>query len=249
MKNKDLNISIIFTIIGLIAGIFTGFFQASTLTEELYQQIISQLGSINMMIIITTIQVGIFTFISAFLGLKIARKVNLKLNFKFNKNSLLLTIIIGLATSFILSASDKFIFAQFLPKAEAYKFSFLYFISSILYGGVVEEIMLRLLVMSLIALLLWKFFVKSKDKSLIPDWVYITAIFISAILFAMAHIPATEQLLGLSTPILIRCFFLNGIGGVGFGYLYWKKGLSYAIYAHMLTHIFNQIIFMPILFN
>lgn len=248
MKNKDLKISIIFTIIGLIAGIFTGFYQVSTLTEESYQQIISQLGSTNVLMIVVIVQVVIFTFFSALLGLKISRKVNLKLNFKFDKNGLLLAIIIGLMTSIILTASDKFIFAQFLAKTETYKFSFVYFISSILYGGVVEELMLRLFMMSLIVLLLWKLFAKSKDKSIIPSWIYITAIFLSTILFAAGHLPATEQLLGLSTPILIRCFFLNGVGGVGFGYLYWKKGLSYAICAHMLTHIFIQILFMPMLF-
>lgn len=249
MKNKDLKISIIFTIIGLIAGIFTGFFQVSTLTEELYQQIISQLGSTNALIIVVIVQVVMFTFFSAFLGLKIARKVNLKLNFKFDKNSLVLATIIGLVTSIILSASDKFIFAQYLPKqTETYRFSLVYFISSILYGGVVEELMLRLFMMSLIVLILWKLFAKSKDKSIIPNWIYITAIFLSAILFAAGHLPATAKLLGLSTPILIRAFLLNGVAGVGFGYLYWKKGLSYAICAHMLTHIFSQILFMPMLF-
>lgn len=249
MKNKDLKISIIFTIIGLIAGIFTGFFQVSTLTEELYQQIISQLGSTNALIIVVIVQVVMFTFFSAFLGLKIARKVNLKLNFKFDKNSLVLATIIGLVTSIILSASDKFIFAQYLPKqTETYRFSLVYFISSILYGGVVEELMLRLFMMSLIVLILWKLFAKSKDKSIIPNWIYITAIFLSAILFAAGHLPATAKLLGLSTPILIRAFLLNGVAGVGFGYLYWKKGLSYAICTHMLTHIFSQILFMPMLF-
>jgi len=57
-----------------------------------------------------------------------------------------------------------------------------------------------------------------------------------------------KNLIGLSTPIIIRSFILNGIGGIGFGYLYWKKGLSYAILAHMLTHVFMQLVFMPIFF-
>ncbi|MEG0371967.1 MAG: CPBP family intramembrane glutamic endopeptidase, partial [Clostridium sp.] len=145
--------------------------------------------------------------------------------------------------------SDKLIFAKYLPpKIEAYTFLPTYFIGSILYGGVVEEVMLRLFVMSLIVLILWKIFARSRNNSTIPNLIYITAIFISAILFAAGHLPVTAQTLGLSTPILIRCFLLNGIGGIGFGYLYWKRGLSYAIYAHMITHIFMQLVFMPILF-
>jgi len=69
---------------------------------------------------------------------------------------------------------------------------------------------------------------RSKDSA-ISNWIYITAIFLSAILFAAGHLPATAQLLGLSTPILIRAFVLNGIAGLGFGY-------------------FMQNIFMPILY-
>lgn len=249
MKNKDIKTSFIFTLIGLMAGIFLGVFQVSTSTEAAKQQIISQLGSTIALIAISAAQVTVITFFSAFIGLKLARKVNLKLNFKFDKNSLTAATVIGLMAAIILSVSDKFIFAQYLPKqTETYRFSPLYFIFSILYGGVVEELMLRLLLMSLLVLIFWKLIARSKNNSAIPSWIYITAIFIAAILFAAGHLPATKQLLGLSTPILIRAFLLNGIGGIGFGYLYWKKGLSYAICAHILTHIFNQIIFMPIFF-
>jgi hypothetical protein len=49
-------------------------------------------------------------------------------------------------------------------------------------------------------------------------------------------------------PIIIRAFVLNGIGGIGFGYLFWKKGLAYSMVAHGVTHIFMQLIFMPLMF-
>jgi len=249
MKNKDIKYSLIFTLIGLIAGIFVGVYQVSTATEELKLQIIAQLGSTNMLIVVSIIQATLYALISAFVGLKLARKVNLKLNFKFDKNSAILATVIGLLAAIIISGSDKFIFAEYLPKqTEAYNFSPLYFIVSLLYGGVVEELMLRLFLMSLICLVLWKLFARSKDYSAIPSWIYISAIFLSAILFAAGHVPATAQLIGISTPILIRCFLLNGFAGIGFGYLYWKKGFFYAMCAHMLAHIFNQIIFMPMFF-
>jgi len=250
MKNKDLKLSIIFTIIGLISGGLIGMFQVATATEEFKQLMISQMGSIELVIVIGAIQAAILTFISTFFGLKLARKVNLELNFKFNKDSFILSAIIGMVTALIISGSDKLIFAKYLPEqTEAYTFSPLYFIGSISYGGIIEEVMLRLFVMSLIVFILWKVFAKSEDKLSIPNWIYISSIFLAAILFAAGHIPANDQLYGLSTPILIRCFLLNGIGGIGFGYLYWKKGLSYAMSAHMLTHIFNQLIFLPIFFR
>ncbi len=210
---------------------------------------ISQLGSLELLIAISAAQSAIFAFISSYFGLKLARKVDLKLNFKFKKDSFILSAIIGLILAFIITASDKFIFFRYLPQQTGpYKFSLLSFVASVLYGGIIEELMLRLFVMSLIVLILWKIFARSKDKLSIPNWIYVSAIIIAAVLFAAGHLPATARLLGISAPILIRNFVLNGVGGIGFGYLYWKKGLSYAISAHMLTHVFMQLIFMPIFF-
>lgn len=249
IKNKDLKISFIFTFIGLIASLIAAMYQMTVLTDSMKQQIISQLGSINALIPVAAVQGVLFTFLATFVGLKLARKVNLKLNFKFDKNAFRLSVLIGFATAFIITVSDRFIFAKYLPTTIIkYVFSPTYFISGILYGGIIEEVLLRLFVMSLIVLIFWKLFAKTKDYLHIPSWVYISAIILSAILFAAGHLPLTIQTLGMSAPILIRCFILNGIGGIGFGYLYWRKGLSYSIYAHAITHIFMQIVFMPILF-
>jgi len=249
MKNKDMKIAFVFGIIGLIAGYFTGLYQASIATEQFKQQILSEVGSMQSMMLIAAAQAAVYAFVSAFIGLKLARKVNLKLNFIFDKNAFVVAILIGLAVAFIITGSDRFIFAEYLPsQVTQYVFSPIYFMVGILYGGIVEELMLRLLVMSLLVLLLWKLFARSKESDTIPDWIYITAAVIAATIFAAGHLPITAQTIGLSAPILIRCFVLNGLGGIGFGYLYWKKGLAYSMYAHAATHVFMQVIFMPILF-
>ena len=249
MKNKDLRAAILFAFIGLIAGYFTGMYQASIATEQLKQQILSDVGSMQAMMLIAAAQAAVFAFLSALIGLKLARKVNLKLNFTFDKNAFLISILTGLVVAFIITGADRFIFAQYLPpQVTHYVFSPIYLTVGILYGGIVEELLLRLLVMSLLVFLFWKIFAKSKDRNAIPDWVYITAILIAATLFAAGHLPITAQTLGLSAPILIRCFVLNGIGGIGFGWLYWKKGLAYSMVAHAATHVFMQVIFMPLLF-
>lgn len=249
LKNKDLKTSLIFSLIGCLAGVLLGIFQVSTLEEAMKQTNVSQLSSSTALIVITVIQSTLYAFISAFVGLKLARKVELHLNFTFNRNAAILSVIIAIFTALLLSGSDKFIFARYLSdQVQEYSFSITYFFSSILYGGIVEELMLRLFLMSLLVLLIKKLFVKSNQNVAIPSWVYITALFLAALLFAAGHLPATAQLLGLSTPIVIRAFVLNGVAGLGFGYLYWKKGLSYAILAHMLVHIFNQLIFMPLFY-
>ena len=249
MKNKDTQIALKFGVIGLIAGYFTGLYQVSIATEQLKQQILSQVGSMQAMLLIAAAQATVFAFLSALIGLKLARKVNLKLNFTFDKNAFLISILTGLVVAFIITGADRFIFAEYLPpQVTHYVFSPIYLTVGILYGGIVEELLLRLLVMSLLVFLIWKIFAKSKEKNAIPDWVYITAILIAATLFAAGHLPITAQTLGLSAPILIRCFVLNGIGGIGFGWLYWKKGLAYSMCAHAATHVFMQVLFMPIFF-
>ena len=249
MENKDLKISFIFAVIGIIASYLVTLYQLSVFSDEIINQIIAQLGSIDRLILIATAQGGLLTFIASYVGLKIAKKVNLELNFKYDKEAMILAVIVGLVTAFIIVASDKFIFAPYLTAIiTEYVISPIYLISGVIYGGIIEEIFLRLLVMSLFVMIIWKLFARSTDSLNIPDWIYTTAIFLAAALFAALHLPFTAQAIGLSVPIIIRAFVLNGIGGIGFGYLFWKKGLAYSMVAHGATHIFMQLIFMPIMF-
>jgi len=249
LQNKDMKISLVFSLIGLIASIFVGIYQISMFSEPMEQQIIDQFGSLEALVPIAAIQGTLLTFAASFIGLKLAKRVNLKLNFKYDKKAMIMAVAIGFFTGLIITGSDKLVFASYLPiNTTEYVFSPVYFITGILYGGIIEEILLRLLVMSLFVLILWKVFAKSYDYLNIPSWIYISAIVLAAVLFAAGHIPFTAQTIGLSTPILIRAFLLNGVGGLGFGYLYWKKGLFYSMLAHAAAHVFMQVILMPILF-
>lgn len=248
-QKKDIKTSVIFTMIGTFASICVAYYQISVFSEGTKEMIIAQLGSVQALIPIAALQGALFTFITTFAGLKMARKVNLKLNFTYNKRAFVTAILIGMATAFIIVGSDRFIFAPYLPNTiGTYVFSPIYFVSGILYGGMIEEIFLRLFTMSLLVLLLWKAFAKEKDQLHIPVWIYSTAILLASILFAAGHLPFTAQSIGLSAPIVARCFILNGIGGIGFGYLYWKNGLAYSMVAHATAHVFMQAIFMPVLF-
>jgi hypothetical protein len=66
--------------------------------------------------------------------------------------------------------------------------------------------------------------------------------------FAAGHLPYTKVIFGLSIPIIIRSFLLNGLGGLVFGYYYWKKGFTMAIASHITVHLFRIFIFMPLFF-
>ena len=42
--------------------------------------------------------------------------------------------------------------------------------------------------------------------------------------------------------ILLRCFLFNGGLGLGFGYLYRKYGIGYAMIAHGFAHLIADIL-------
>jgi len=103
------------------------------------------------------------------------------------------------------------------------------------YGGIAEEIQLRLFVMSFFAWL-GRFISKTQeDKPTSP--VFWTANILAAILFGLGHLPATATIIPLTPLVVSRAILLNGIGGVIFGWLYWKRGLEAAMIAHFSAGI------------
>ena len=117
-----------------------------------------------------------------------------------------------------------------------------YLIAMVTYGGVIEEVMLRLFFMSLIVFILQKIFGKKNEKP--TTMVFAVSNFIAAFLFAAGHLPITFILLGSSPIIIFRCFLLNGGLALLFGYLYHKYGLRYSMLAHGGCHIVSKLIWI-----
>ena len=103
------------------------------------------------------------------------------------------------------------------------------------YGGIAEEILLRLLVMSLLAWL--GTFVSKTQDGKPTSAVFWIANILAAVLFGLGHLPATEMIIPLTPLVITRAILLNGIGGVIFGWLYWKRGLEAAMVAHFSADI------------
>jgi len=108
------------------------------------------------------------------------------------------------------------------------------------FGGIGEEIIYRLFFMSL---LVWfiHLIMRKKEKK-VASWTMWVAIILSAILFALTHIALTSSLSELTLIVVIRGVLLNSIAGIGFGLLYWKKGLLYAMIAHFAADITLHVI-------
>lgn len=104
-----------------------------------------------------------------------------------------------------------------------------------LYGGITEEILMRWGVMTFLLWLGWRFGQQRRGTPAL-GWVA-TAIGLSALLFAIAHLPVLVAQ-GLSlTPLLVGYILVqNSLFALVAGYLYWRYGLESAMVAHIVVH-------------
>lgn len=231
----------------IVGSVFTGVYSFSTYTTDMQNEMVAQIGSYELLLLIGTVQSVLYASVAGFLGYILSEKTGLMRSFRFEKSKFakasLLTVISG-----ILFSLDYWTFGRILPKvAEIYesKITVSNLMASVLYGGIVEEILMRLFLMSLFALIIWKMFYRSVPREEIPCGVFISANILAAFLFAAGHLPATIGIFGQLTPtVLFRCFLLNGGFGIVFGYLYRKYGIQYAMLGHMGCHIVSKVIWI-----
>jgi hypothetical protein len=103
------------------------------------------------------------------------------------------------------------------------------------YGGIAEEIQLRLFVMSLLAWL--GSFISKSAQGKPTTGVFWMANILAAILFGLGHLPTVSLILPLTTLVVLRTVLLNAIGGIIFGRLYQTRGLESAMLAHFAADL------------
>ncbi len=112
------------------------------------------------------------------------------------------------------------------------------------YGGINEEIITRLFLMTLIAWVIFKIKKTADGKpTRIGMWL---AIVLAAIIFGIGHLPALMATTTLTPLLITRVIILNSVGGIIFGWLYWKKGLESAMIGHFSADIVLHVI-MPLI--
>ena len=240
---KPLIFSLAVLPIAIVAIIFTCLYQFEMYPPEILEEAVAQVGSMALVWIITVVQnVGLIMF-CCFFGYILAEKLGLWKPIIFEKRALTVTFLLSALVGIILSL-DPWTFGNLIDgikESTAAGMTVYGIIASILYGGIIEEILMRLFVMSLIAFLISKIFFKKRED--VPAKVFVIANIVAALLFAAGHLPATLVTFGeLSPMLLFRCFLFNGGFGMLFGWLYRKHGLHYAILSHMTAHIVSKII-------
>jgi membrane protease YdiL (CAAX protease family) len=163
-----------------------------------------------------------------------------------------ISIILGLLASFIIVGLDVYVFQPALKAQLGGQATGLTsasatapgpwkgFLASF-YGGIDEELLLRLCVMSFLAWL-GRFVSRTAEgrPTLAVLWV---ANVLAAILFGLGHLPATAALLPLTPLVVLRAVILNGLAGVAFGYLYFTRGLESAMLSHFTGDLILHVLF------
>jgi hypothetical protein len=213
------------------------------------------------LIAIQTVQNAIIFAIMIFIGMVLAKRIGLGMPIldsatqgesaadKF-RAILPISIVLGVIAGILIIGLDVFVFQKALLNElgdqaaalaeSAQPAAWKGFLASF-YGGIGEEIQLRLLVMSLIAWL-GSFISKTPDGKPTGAIFWIANI-LAAVLFGLGHLPATANILPLTPLVITRAILLNGVGGVIFGWLYWKRGLESAMIAHFSADIVLHVLF------
>jgi membrane protease YdiL (CAAX protease family) len=105
----------------------------------------------------------------------------------------------------------------------------------LLYGGIVEELLLRWGVMSLLLWIIWRVLQRGQDP-VHPVLVW-SAVILAAVLFGLGHLPALAGMVELTPLIIFRTILLNALGGTLFGWLYWRHNLETAMVAHAAAYV------------
>jgi len=149
---------------------------------------------------------------------------------------------LGVATAVVIAIVDRFVFQNFasvsllVERAQAgaiHPVRWRGFLASF-YGAFDEEILMRLGLLSLLALLFrtvarW---LGSDPAIALPTGVFWTANIVTALLFGLGHLPATAAIAPLTGALVVRAVVLNGAAGVVFGWLYRRFGLEWAMASH-----------------
>ncbi|MFT3835560.1 MAG: CPBP family intramembrane metalloprotease [Myxococcaceae bacterium] len=163
------------------------------------------------------------------------------------KGTLAIAAGVGLVSGLALVAADHFVFAP-LPAVQALmhaadapgtKPGRLLGLMASFYGAIDEEVMLRLGLLSLLALgvrALGRLAGAGREVAL-PSAAFWLANVLSALLFGIGHLPATAALVPLSTAVVIRAIVLNGSCGIVFGALFRRYGLEWAMVAHFCVDL------------
>ena len=216
---------------------------------------------LSLLIVIQVIQNAVMFAIAIFGGLFFASRVSLGTPILDSatrgepiadkvRSILPLSVILGVVATLIVLGLEIFYFQPALLKELGNSASTLNlqtsqpaawkgFLASF-YGGIAEEILLRLFVMSFFVWL-GHFISKTAEGKPTAAVIWIANV-LAAVLFGLGHLPATALLVPITPLVITRAIILNGLIGIVCGWLYWKRGLEAAMISHFSADLILHVL-------
>ena len=157
-----------FAAVGLVGGFFTGLYLLDSYPAELRAQLVAELEKLGVLGAFVEVFLGIITAVQSLgygvilggFGIFFGERVGLwKNEIKIEKKPLLITVAIAALCGALMILLDLLWFGKTIPgvmESYAKKPTLDYILAAVSYGAVIEEVMLRLFAMSLVAFLLMK---------------------------------------------------------------------------------------------
>lgn len=206
--------------------------------------------STRKLVVISTIQSIVIFAVVTFIGLLASTHVGLSIQSALE--AVPIAIVFGIMAGVLLMGIEHVVFMPRIPDAlrQADRQIALWkrFAASF-YGGISEEVLMRLFLMSGITWVLGHFW-QSTD-GLPAVGAYIVAVLIATVVFGIGHLPATAAMTPLTPLVIIRAILLNGIFGILCGWLFWQYGLVAAMVAHfsgdIVIHVIVPLVYQPMI--
>ncbi|GAA5343915.1 CPBP family intramembrane glutamic endopeptidase [Planifilum fimeticola] len=241
---KNLRLILLLTAVGAIGGVTVLPYQMSVAGE-------TPALPLPLLYVASGVQTAFLVFLFSSLGFRMAEKVNLGMPVlrswlypqprqAMERKGLTLAVVGGALLTAAVVLLDQWVFSRHIPGlSQMPVVEWWKGILAVFYGGVVEEILMRLFFMTLLVWILAKLFTKGE----VPSALYWIGILLSALLFGIGHLPLAGEVFGVLTPpVILRTLLANGLLAVLFGYLYWKKGLEYAMISHMTADVMLHVV-------
>ncbi len=153
-------------------------------------------------------------------------------------------ILTGLLVGIVIISLDAWVFLPRLPEIAQSELKapppWAGFLGSF-YGGINEEILMRLFMLSLFA---WigRFVNRSPGGRPGLGALWVANVLVAA-LFGLGHLPVTAAAgVPLDALVVTRAIALSGVAGLVFGWLYWTFGLEAAMVSHFSADLVVQVI-------
>lgn len=151
-------------------------------------------------------------------------------------SGLVLSIALAAAVSLVVTVADLWFFLpRVTPIRDIPTAGPLVGLLASFYGGIAEEVIVRLFAMTAMTWLLVKAGVRNGVSAVI-------AIVAAAAVFGLLHLPTAFQLFEPSALSVARVLFLNMALGIPFGWIYWRRGLEQAMLAHFCADLVLHVV-------